>query len=796
MEKINAVLVLLRRDVLEETVRNLNLEHVNLVAIITDSDEKEFSIGGGSVPRIGFSNYKKTIKPYENLQWLLSGYRRNSEELLKVKKFLMSLDVPETNIVNFDLSRQVSKTWLANLRHIEKNGADFFVLGNEIMQNDLDLKLVPHPIADKNFSKAGVNLSYAWQDLQQSCLIAKYVFDLVPFGTIRFVLIGLTPDSFQYSNVGDFCNLRFQDDKFKNLISDEAKSIFSSTTPEDSDLNFDALKKKFNREFSVQATIDWQDDTKPPASDIVARNIQMFKYLINICLENGAKLVGVVFPFAPAVRKSYDKDFLEKFFETIHNLEEDSGFVCVDYFNHFNYDCFADMTHLNQKGREFSNAFIAMKLYQKNLIPAESFREMAYEYFINLSKIAPKDEYNALMNDIFKATAQKLRRKDKIKVGFVLYDSSMWSGDDLYNFFVQNECFEPTVFLCLRRDKFKEELVQKEFLHSFEQLKQHGLNVIALNKKNSVIPEQDVLIYLTCFVNWLPVTFRFPNITPKTLVTYILYGLDTARHFKDQYSRDIFIIGWKIYFSSIIGFDLYKKNSIIGMPRGLYSGYPKIDAFFKKDSVLDFSWKMTRPDAKKIIWAPHWSIKGFSVVYATFQWNYKFMYEFAKAHPEISWVVKPHPNLFFSAVKERVFPSDAAFEDYLKKWNDLPNAQVYTGGYYQAIFETSDGMIHDSGSFIGEYQYMDKPMIYLTRDTQRFNKLGQEILKVSYLVDGKNFEAIATTIQKVFIDGKDDKAPARRKVFDKYLNYPKLDGMLASEFIYKSIANEVTEDKK
>ena len=81
-------------------------------------------------------------------------------------------------------------------------------------------------------------------------------------------------------------------------------------------------------------------------------------------------------------------------------------------------------------------------------------------------------------------------------------------------------------------------------------------------------------------------------------------------------------------------------------------------------------------------------------------------------------------------------------------------------------------------------------MIYLTRDTQTFNKLGEEILKVSYTVDGQNFEAIAAMIQRVIIEGDDYKAAERKEIFDKYLNYPKTNGMLASEFIYKSIADE------
>jgi len=100
-------------------------------------------------------------------------------------------------------------------------------------------------------------------------------------------------------------------------------------------------------------------------------------------------------------------------------------------------------------------------------------------------------------------------------------------------------------------------------------------------------------------------------------------------------------------------------------------------------------------------------------------------------------------------------------------------------------------MIHDCGSFIAEYQYVDKPMIYLTRDTQKHNKLGKEILNVSYCVDGQNLEELAATIQQVIIDGDDYNAEARKELFDMYLNYPQANGMLASEFIFKTIVDTI-----
>ncbi|MBR0062343.1 MAG: class I SAM-dependent methyltransferase, partial [Selenomonadaceae bacterium] len=90
--------------------------------------------------------------------------------------------------------------------------------------------------------------------------------------------------------------------------------------------------------------------------------------------------------------------------------------------------------------------------------------------------------------------------------------------------------------------------------------------------------------------------------------------------------------------------------------------------------------------------------------------------------------------------------------------------------------------------------YVDKPMIFLMRSSnkmERFHELAQEILKASYLVDGKDFDGIAAMIQRVFIEGDDYKAQERKEVFDKYLNYPKTNGMLASEFIYKNISQDL-----
>ena len=646
-------------------------------------------------------------------------------------------------------------------QRVKKPSINFFATGNEYMHDGLNLNLIPS--AQEN--RGAVNLSDTNQSLEQSYLTAKYVFDNVERGTIKFVLIGLTPDSFLYDGTENSLRLR----QLLNL----------SMTNAQANLNFNEIKNFFAKKDNVLSTL----------SKVIKKNVQILEAYIKLCFENSAQPVGLIFPFSPAARETYDKEILKTFREVIYQLEQSYNFICVDMFNlNLGQDCFYDLTHLNEKGILITNALLVMKLYTKKLIPIENFCEMSYDYFYTLSIIVPKDNYNALMEQVFNFSAKIIRRKDKIKVGFVLYDASMWCGDDLYNYFARDKRFEPTIFLCLRCDKFKDKLVRKDFLRGIQQFKSRGLNIVGLDDRNANIPAQDVFIFLTPYFEVLPNVFHHVNMTAKTLTTYIPYTFEISLFTVHNYP--ISHIAWKLFFPSITILDIYDKNCTVGTPRGLYSGYPRLDTFYKAKDNFVFNWKMARPNAKKIIYAPHWSI-NVGVNYATFQWNYQFMYEFAKAHPEISWVFKPHPNLLFSAINEKVFPSTEAFEEYLQKWNDLPNAQVYTGAYYQAIFATSDGMIHDCGSFTAEYQYVDKPMIYLTRKGAVFNELGHIILNVSYLVDGKDFASIASLMQKIFIEGNDYKAAMRKEIFDKYLNYQKANGMLASEFIYKNILQEL-----
>ena len=780
MEKLSVVLVVLNEKFFERAINSLNFDNINLVSIVIDNGNgKVLNRGEEKIPLVSFSDMQNLLDAGSNFIWLISGYQNSVNDIWKTKKFLMNCGVPEDNIVNFDILSHISVEWFANLRYVEKYGADFFATGISYTEVGLDLRYIPHARG------RGVNLSGSNQDLLQGYLTAKHIFEHVPPGTIKFVLIGLAPYSFRYTNAESFSvcprNLQYMlainappttlHDRLLNLlVKDDVKNFYCNVTAQQADLNFDSVKNALNGEFPARAVITWEDElknlTKKFRPQVVEKNIQILEEYIKLCLDNGAKPVGVVFPFAPAMRKNYDAELLESFRIIINRLEENYDFTCIDLFDlELGYDCFYNMAHLNLKGAAYSSIYLGLRLYDEKILSEENFVAMNYGYFNALTQFLPKEDYNALMSRVFEKSVELIRRKDKIKIGFVLYDSSMWCGDEIYNFFAADSRFEPTIFLCLRTDTAKDELVRKDFLHGVEQFKSRGLNVTALAEKNSDVPAQDVLIFLTPYLEVLPMAFQLSNLTPKTLMTQIPYSIQVSKLYS-WLAYPIMRVTWKVFLDTKNTTEIFKQVCENGSARGFYSGYPKMDIFYQTAQDFKFDWKMARPNAKKIIYAPHWSINA-GVLYSTFQWNFQFMYEFAKAHPETSWVFKPHPNLLFSAVSSGLFPSIKDFEKYLDAWNRLPNAKVVTGGYYQEIFATSDGMILDSGSFIAEYQFTHKPMIFLTRETQRFNDMGNGILNVSYLVDGRDLNGIAALMQKIFIDGDDPKYVERKRFLTK-----------------------------
>lgn len=804
MDSISTVLVILNKKFLTNALGLLNYNNVRpFVVLMEDGDERILSVSDKiKVQVMPFSFLNQVIEIGKNFFWLICGQTNDLADSDRMKNFLTENGVPENKIVNFGFADKINPLWLGNLRFVEEGGANCFATGDEFAERAFDFKNFP--------GLKGVNLAAPNQDLRQSFSIAKHMFDRLKPGTIKFVFIGLAPyslrvdarknfstcaDDLKYAlSLQENFSLSTDHDKLlAALLNANLRNSLMAVTSAQADLNFDRLRAAQDKKISVGDMTAWQTElarlTKSFDAEIVENNLRVLEDYIKLCLEHGAKPFGVLFPFAAVLRENYSREILMPLRRELNRLEKIYNFTFVDMFDaQADYDFFSDMTHLNLKGAAIASAAIDLKLRGKDLLTSEKIPRLNYEQLFAISNFLPKDDYNEAVEKIFKLTAKTIRAKKKIRVGFVSDDPSMWCGDKLFNLFARNKRCETTFFLCLQKSFRGQQIMQEDFQRGLNGFKARGINVVGVIGDEQTVPQQDLLIMLRPYFDYLPKAFALSAIGTETLLAYIPYGFNTSDW--NIYNTPIYHVGWKLFFDTKFHINLLEEKCRTGMPRGLYSGYTKLDALYDDKSKLTFDWKMARPDAKKIIWAPHWSIAS-GIFYATIQWNYKFMYEFAKAHPETSWVVKPHPMLFASAAGHGLFPSEDAFKNYLQAWDSLPNAKVFTGPYYQGLFATSDGMIMDCGSWIGEYQYTHKPMIFLTRETQRFNHLGEELMKVLYRVDGRDLRGIAALMQRVFINGNDDMFEARMKFFDENMNYMKANGITAGEFIFKTIAKEL-----
>lgn len=212
------------------------------------------------------------------------------------------------------------------------------------------------------------------------------------------------------------------------------------------------------------------------------------------------------------------------------------------------------------------------------------------------------------------------------------------------------------------------------------------------------------------------------------------------------------------------------------------TGHPMADSFLFPKGERLMAWRDCGSGLKRVIWAPHWSINDnacWLISIGTFPTTAEILLEMAeKYRGQIQFAFKPHPNLYDTLCKHPQW-GKVRTDAFYAKWREMPNTQLETGEYVD-LFMQSDAMIHDSGSFIQEYLFADKPCMYLKypENRQEYSAMAADCLNAYQF--GITREDIEAFLQMV-LRGEDPKAGARRELREKYLVPP--NGKSAAENI-------------
>jgi len=389
---------------------------------------------------------------------------------------------------------------------------------------------------------------------------------------------------------------------------------------------------------------------------------------------------------------------------------------------------------------------------------------------------------------------EELRKKEILNVIFLVIHDSVWKYQEVYKLLDEDSRFRVKVVVIplVREGK----AVMDVYNQTSNYFLKNNYNVVSsYDFKNNIwsdiksITKPDIVF----FTNPHKLTFDkyyIDNFTDK-LTCYVPYAFVVIHSIEMHYNQRFHHLLWMHFVETNHHENFSKSFGKAKKSNVFISGFPGLDSKFNINFKPKNIWKKdSERKTTKIIWAPHHTIvgRGAGLDYSSFMDYYQYFIKLIETNDNIQIAFKPHPLL-----KEKLYAEQSwgkqKTDNYYEKWNSLPNGQLEESDYID-LFYFSDCMIMDSASFIVEYLYFDKPILFTKRDNKvldRFNSFGQEVFK--YLYQANNKIDVNKFIEKTVINNQDYLKENRNQFLNDVI-LPK-NGKTASENIYNKLLREL-----
>lgn len=330
-----------------------------------------------------------------------------------------------------------------------------------------------------------------------------------------------------------------------------------------------------------------------------------------------------------------------------------------------------------------------------------------------------KRELAKKMTDKHIQLVQELKNKTKIKVVFLVIDSSTWKLDAVFRKMSEDPYFDPIILVC-PHVLYGDERMHEGIDETYHYFSQKGYPVLSSYDRDhkSWVKLKEISPDIIFFIN--PHNLTYQEYYEEAYLNYLScfcgYGYivseygDAIPNFNQYFHAAL----WKNFAMDEYSKKGFKKFSANRGANVSLTGFPAIERLLAKKSEKQV-WK-NKDDRLRIIFAPHHTIDAnYEFQLSNFLRYYKFFQEMAlKYQDSLVWCFKPHPLL-----KSKLYNHDQwgkeKTDEYYQWWIKQENTQ-FNDDEYDDLFIGSDAMIHDSGSFLIEYLTQRKPVLYLVSE--------------------------------------------------------------------------------
>ena len=345
----------------------------------------------------------------------------------------------------------------------------------------------------------------------------------------------------------------------------------------------------------------------------------------------------------------------------------------------------------------------------------------------------------------------------KIKVLFVTGNPAKWKSQSLYDLMAKDDRYE--VLLCqticdLENTQYTHAQRVEHLRKCQEFFESRGMRYVeAYSREDGAWKDlndfkADLVFYnqpwdlprnqLPHWVAKTALTFQIPYYVPnsesrafdvgtpfqRTLFEYIALNEKWAEYYRESVNRIAF------------------AGRIIGL------GHTALDYYYLHEGEL--------AGQKMVIYAPHWSFNHPQNLnyenLSTFLWTGRAMLDYARRHPEIQWVFKPHPTLRSRLEVPGVWTRDEV-DEYYNAWKKI--GTIHQSGGYEALFVASSAMITDCNSFRIEYACSSHPIVHLISPDAKIRPapFTSELIDTYYMV--KKIDELEPMLDRIVVRGDD-----------------------------------------
>lgn len=384
-----------------------------------------------------------------------------------------------------------------------------------------------------------------------------------------------------------------------------------------------------------------------------------------------------------------------------------------------------------------------------------------------------------------------------VNVAFFAMSLSLWRYQRVFEIMQKNPRFHPFIVLtpCAR---FSPEQQKQELNQLEKYFKSRDIPYINWDfaKDAPSMPlngklKPGIIFYAQPYSESVPASVSYDNMK-QSLFCYCQYGMGPYDE-PWAYNQAFYNIAWRLFYARQRDLEAARRFALNRGRNVIVTGYTNIDFYLDPETQTDV-WKQGNDGKKRLIWAPHFTInarnKGL-YRHSNFLWMAPIMINLAQQYADnLQIAFKPHPFLLKELYKHPAWGKEKA-DAYYQQWATMSNTQLETGDYLD-LFRSSDAMIHDCSSFLVEYLYLNKPVMFVAPNVDEVRKsfapFGRNSLEQHYVAVAA--DDIIDFISGVVIGGNDTLRESREAFFRKELQ-PALQSTSVAQAIVDEIASSL-----